>query len=126
MSPEAALLDRWRSLLTCSNQVAVNLERALADSHGLSLSEFETLDRLATQNCDKRRMQELAEAMYLSQSALSRTVTRLVNAGLVERTSCVQDRRGIFVQLTEAGRTRHAEARVTHLAVLAEHLPVTT
>ncbi|GAA4975518.1 MarR family winged helix-turn-helix transcriptional regulator [Actinoplanes utahensis] len=126
MSSETALLDRWRSLLTCYNEVAVNLERALAEAHALSLSEFETLDRLATQNCDKRRMQELAEAMYLSQSALSRTVTRLVDAGLVERTSCVQDRRGIFVELTEAGRARHAEARHTHLAVLAEHLPAPT
>ncbi|MEU4424172.1 MarR family transcriptional regulator [Actinoplanes sp. NPDC024001] len=122
MSTEAALVDQWRSLLTCYNEVACHLERALQESHGLTLSEFETLDRLTTQDCDKRRMQDLAETMYLSQSALSRTVTRLVNAGLVERTHCELDRRGIFVQVTSAGRARHAEARQTHLSVLGAHL----
>ncbi|GGN50137.1 DNA-binding MarR family transcriptional regulator [Actinoplanes campanulatus] len=125
MEPEAALIDQWRSLLACYNEVACHLERALQESHGLSLSEFETLDRLTTQNCDKRRMQDLAEAMYLSQSALSRTVTRLVNADLIDRTHCVQDRRGVFVQLTDLGRTRHTEAKATHLAVLAQHLTPT-
>ncbi len=122
MEPETDLVERWRSLLTCYNEVACHLERALQESHGLTLSEYETLDRLTTQDCDKRRMQELAETMYLSQSALSRTVTRLVNSGLVERTHCELDRRGIFVQLTAAGRERHAEARRTHLSVLSTHL----
>ncbi|MBG0569349.1 MarR family winged helix-turn-helix transcriptional regulator [Actinoplanes aureus] len=122
MEPEAALTDRWRSLLTCYNEVASHLERALHENHGLTLSEYETLDRLTTQDCDKRRMQDLADTMYLSQSALSRTVTRLVNAGLVERTHCDRDRRGIFVQLTEEGLTRHTQARPTHLQVLAKHL----
>ncbi|GAA3399401.1 MarR family winged helix-turn-helix transcriptional regulator [Cryptosporangium minutisporangium] len=122
MEPETDLVERWRSLLTCYNEIACHLERALQDSHGLTLSEYETLDRLTTQECDKRRMQELAETMYLSQSALSRTVGRLVNTGLVERTHCEVDRRGVFVKITDVGRQRYEEARKTHLAVLAEHL----
>jgi DNA-binding MarR family transcriptional regulator len=122
MEPETDLVDRWQSLLTCYNEVACHLERALGDTHGLTLSEYESLDRLTTQECGKRRMQDLAETMYLSQSALSRTVTRLVKNGLVERTHCEDDRRGVFVEITAAGRQRWAEARKTHLAVLAEHL----
>jgi DNA-binding MarR family transcriptional regulator len=35
---------------------------------------------------------------------------------------CEDDRRGIFVSPTDAGIRRHAEARLTHRAVLAEHL----
>lgn len=122
MAPETDLVDRWRSLLTSYNEVAGHLERALTEAHALTLSEFETLDRLTTQECDKRRMQELAETMYLSQSALSRVVSRLVNGGLVERTHCEDDRRGVFVRITEAGRRRWDEARATHRSVLAEHL----
>lgn len=125
MTSEAALVDRWRALLTSYNKVAHELERALVDRHGLSLSEFETLDRLVvTAECDKRRMQDLAADMYLSQSALSRTVARLEKGGLVERTLCESDRRGIFVLPTAAGVRRHAEARETHRAVLADCLPV--
>jgi DNA-binding MarR family transcriptional regulator len=122
MMSEDGLVARWRTLLTCYNDVAGHLERALSDRHGLTMSEFETLDRLISVDCDKRRMQDLEADMYLSQSALSRTVARLEKSGLVERALCEADRRGIFVTVTEAGRRRHAEARETHRAVLAEHL----
>jgi DNA-binding MarR family transcriptional regulator len=122
MTSEAVLADRWRSLLTSYNAVAAPLERALQSRHGLTASEFETLDRLTMADCDKRRMQDLAADMYLSQSALSRAVARLEKSGLVERTLCDTDRRGVFVKLTAAGLRLHGEARATQLAVLAEHL----
>ncbi|GAA2682405.1 MULTISPECIES: MarR family winged helix-turn-helix transcriptional regulator [Actinoplanes] len=122
MERETDLVERWRALLSSYNEVACHLERVLGEAHGITLSEYETLDRLTTQKCDKRRMQDLAETMYLSQSALSRTVSRLVKNELVERTHCEDDRRGVFVEITETGRERWAEARKTHLAVLAEHL----
>jgi DNA-binding MarR family transcriptional regulator len=60
--------------------------------------------------------------MHLSQSALSRTVARMEKDGLVCRTLCEDDRRGVFVTMTEEGLRRHAEARATGLAVLAQHL----
>jgi DNA-binding MarR family transcriptional regulator len=122
MEAKSALVDRWRELATCYNTVACALERALQDAHGLSMSEYETLDRLVDLHCEKRRMQEIAAAMYLSQSALSRTVARLEKHGYVERGLCKDDRRGVFVQITESGRRRHTEARETHLKILAEHL----
>ncbi|WP_117213134.1 MarR family winged helix-turn-helix transcriptional regulator [Allorhizocola rhizosphaerae] len=125
MTSQAALIDRWRTLLTSYNEVAGQLERALQDGHGLSLSEFETLDRLIDADCEKRRMQDLAADMYLSQSALSRAVARLEKSGLVHRALCEADRRGVFVRATEAGIRRHAEARQTHRAVLAQYLPAT-
>jgi DNA-binding MarR family transcriptional regulator len=123
MVPEPVLVDRWRSMLTSYNKVVSHLERALQDRHGLTMSEFETLDRLVGTDCEKRRMQDLAADMYLSQSALSRTVARLEKGGLVERALCEADRRGVFVELTAAGLQRHDEARETRLAVLIEHLP---
>lgn len=122
MGSEAVLVERWRALLTSYNKVAGHLERALQDGHGLTLSEFETLDRLISVECEKRRMQDLAADMYLSQSALSRVVARLEKSGLVERALCEADRRGIFVTATEAGQRLHTQARRTHLAVLAQHL----
>ena len=66
--------------------------------------------------------QELAESVHLSQSALSRMIGRLEQHGLVERSLCDNDRRGIYVCLTDAGRRRHAEALPTQRAVLAATL----
>ena len=110
MMSETVLVDRWRSLLSSYNEVACHLERELHDSHGLTMSEFETLDRLIIVDCDKRRMQDLAADMYLSQSALSRTVARLEKSGLVERALCEADRRGV-----EAVRRIRKRERVSPL-----------
>ena len=125
MMSDAVLVDRWRSLLSSYNAVACQLERELQDRHGLTMSEYETLDRLIDVECEKRRMQDLAADMYLSQSALSRAVARLEKEGLVARTLCEADRRGVFVTPTKAGIRRHTEASETHLAVLAEHFAPT-
>jgi DNA-binding MarR family transcriptional regulator len=118
---DAALLESWRGILDRHARVSCALERAL-DEHGLGVSEYEALERLAT--CDKEhlRMQELAEAVHLSQSALSRVVGRLEDDGLVLRAMCDFDRRGIYVCITEAGRGRYEAARPAHREVLAVEL----
>ncbi len=122
MTGEDATVRRWRDVLACYSRVSCALDHALQDAHDIGMSEFEALDRIVDASCERRRMHDLAGDMYLSQSALSRTVARLERAGLVERSMCADDRRAIFVTLTEAGRERHAEARRTQRAVLAEHL----
>jgi DNA-binding MarR family transcriptional regulator len=119
---EHQLVEQWRELLTSYNEIAIALDRDLQERHNIGLSEFEALDRLVDSGDEKLRMLDLASGMYLSQSALSRAVARLERAGLVERTVCVDDRRGIFVKLTADGRRRHAEASATHRQVLAAHL----
>lgn len=86
------------------------------------MSEFEVLDRLVEAPGGERRMHELGEGMYLSQSALSRVVARLEREGLLVRDMCTDDRRSVRVRLTDAGADRHSGARPTQLAVLARHL----
>ena len=87
------------------------------------MSEFEVLDRLTESRGRNFRAQELADAVHLSQSALSRLIDRLEKHGLVERCLCGEDRRGIYVTLTAAGQQRHAEAAPTHRDVPAAVLP---
>jgi DNA-binding MarR family transcriptional regulator len=118
---EARLIEIWRELLDRHARTTSALERSLHE-HGLGVSEYEVLERLASGDKEERRMQELAEAVHLSQSALSRVVARLEADGLVTRAMCAEDRRGIFACLTEAGRERYAAARPAHRAVLAEAL----
>ncbi|WP_026316064.1 MarR family winged helix-turn-helix transcriptional regulator [Actinokineospora enzanensis] len=122
MPRQTELVDRWRTLTLRYNEIACRLDRELDTAHGVSMNEFETLDRLAALECGVPRMQDLAGEMYLSQSALSRTVARLERAGLVERALCESDRRGVFVRITDAGRAVHRAADDTRLAILAELL----
>ncbi|HEY7145605.1 MAG TPA: MarR family transcriptional regulator [Streptosporangiaceae bacterium] len=118
-----AVVAAWRTLTACHATAFAALERELGARHGLGVSEFEVLERLAESAERKFRAQDLAEAVHLSPSALSRLIDRLVRHGLVERCLCDNDRRGIYVTLTEAGGQRHAEAVPTHREVLASVLP---
>jgi DNA-binding MarR family transcriptional regulator len=116
------IVDVWHDVLDRYARSVSALERALEHEHGLGVSEYEVLERLASADKGSGRMQELAEAVHLSQSALSRVVGRLEASGLVVRKMCTSDRRGIFACLTDAGRERYEAARPTHRAVLAETL----
>ena len=122
VAEDEQLVDAWRSLLAAHARTHGALERALKP-HELGVSEYEVLERLATvSDGDQRRMQELGEAVHLSQSALSRVVARLERDGLAERGLCLQDRRGIYVCITDAGRQRYAAARPAQRAALADAL----
>ncbi|WP_067480324.1 MarR family winged helix-turn-helix transcriptional regulator [Nocardia amamiensis] len=116
----AGLVGEWRALLDRHAAVSCALEKALQGRHRIGLSEFETLDRLVDANCGDYRMSDLAGDIYLSQSALSRAVARLERDGLVRRTMCAEDRRAVFVCLTDKGREVYEQALPTHRAVLNE------
>jgi DNA-binding MarR family transcriptional regulator len=117
------VVTAWRDMTACHAAICAVLERELGERHGLGVSDFEVLDRLAENPEVKCRAQDLAESVHLSQSALSRLVDRLVKNALVERCACDMDRRGIYVVLTAEGQRRQAEAAVTHRDVLARLLP---
>jgi len=120
---KGVVVDEWRTLLDRHAKVSCALEKSLQSEHGIGLSEFEILDRLvdatdSSTNEGSYRMSDLTTDIYLSQSALSRAVARLESDGLVHRSMCTDDRRAIFVCLTDAGRKVHKDAKPTHREVL--------
>lgn len=117
------VVTAWRAISACHARTCALLERELGERHGLGVSDYEVLARLAESDQHKYRAQDLADAVHLSQSALSRLVDRLARHGLVQRFTCDMDRRGIYVQLTEEGQLRYAQAQPTHLDILRRTLP---
>jgi DNA-binding MarR family transcriptional regulator len=114
-------LRAWRGLLRAHACLAKRLDAALDNAHRLPLSSYEVLHHLEDSTGGRMRMCDLAEQAQLSRSGLTRLVDRLEREELLERCSCEQDARGSFACLTEIGRERLEEARVTHLAVVREH-----
>jgi DNA-binding MarR family transcriptional regulator len=117
-APTSELQETWRELMASHARVSEALERALQEKHDLSVSEFEVLQRLVESPEGHRRMQELADEIHLSQSALSRLVGRLEEAGLATRAICDHDRRGIWAKVMPAGRAAHKRAEPTYREVL--------
>ncbi|MGC5013684.1 MarR family winged helix-turn-helix transcriptional regulator [Streptosporangium sp. DT93] len=117
---EEDAVSAWRQVLAVHATAACALERELSERHRLGMSEFEVLERMVEGGREKYRVQEVADAVHLSQSACSRLIARLEKAGLVTRAICQDDRRGIYVGITPEGRERHATALPTHRAVIDE------
>jgi len=119
---ENVLVGEWHEILDRHARVSCALTHALEHQHGLGMSEFEVLERLASEGDCSVRVADIADHVHLSQSALSRVIDRLEKHGLVKRGVCENDRRAIFAELTDEGRERYEAARPTHREVLEREL----
>jgi DNA-binding MarR family transcriptional regulator len=119
--PDPAQLAAWRLLLTAHATVTELLEHELVAERGLPLSRYDVLLNLAEAPEGRLRMQELSASVLLSKSGLSRLVDRMVEAGLVRRERCENDRRGWFAVLTDQGRSALRRAAPVHLRGIHEH-----
>ncbi|MBZ6202342.1 MarR family transcriptional regulator [Streptomyces olivaceus] len=120
----ARLDERWRGILSVHARTMCEIDRVL-HPHGLGASDFEVLDLLVTEGPEdgaQCRVQNLVGRVHLSQSALSRLIARLEKDGLVERSMCAEDRRGVYVALTRRGRDLHAQVLPLQRAALARML----
>jgi DNA-binding MarR family transcriptional regulator len=118
---EEQLAAEWHELLGRYHKTQCALDRALVHDHGLSVSDFEILQQLHAADDQVVRMHDLGEHVHLTQSALSRLITRLEKAGLVIRDVCTDDRRAVWTQITEAGKARYLAARPTHRLILKQY-----
>lgn len=112
----------WRTLAALHARIEDALARALEVEHEISVSEYTVLDVLSRQDEHHMRMNQLATAVVLSQSATTRLVTRLEDRGLLARYLCPTDRRGIYTEVTANGQALLAAARPTHDRALREAL----
>jgi DNA-binding MarR family transcriptional regulator len=119
--PDPAQLAAWRRLLEAHATVTELLEHELVAARGLPLSRYDVLLNLAEAPGGRLRMQELSASVLLSKSGLSRLVDRMVEAGLVRRERCEDDRRGWFAVLTDQGRSALRRAAPVHLRGIHEH-----
>ncbi|MFI9506424.1 MarR family winged helix-turn-helix transcriptional regulator [Nocardia sp. NPDC052566] len=125
MTADAALTglaDGWYALSLLYARIEAQIERALQASHDLSVREYSLLVVLGRQHDGvggHLRMNQVADAVVLSQSATTRLVSRLEDRGLLSRYLCPDDRRGIYTDVTPAGTKLLDAARPTHDAALA-------
>jgi DNA-binding MarR family transcriptional regulator len=112
-------LDAWRTLLQAHATLMRQLETDLDRETGLALADFDVLAQLARAG-GGLRMTELAARALISRSGMTRRVARLVDDGLVCRSSADADARGVVVALTDAGVARLTEAAPVHARGVAK------
>ena len=112
-------LSVWRGFLRTHSHLIKRLEQDLQTQHKIPLGSYDVLVQLAEAPGCRLRMSELAEAVLLSRSGLSRLVDRLQKDGLVLREPDPADARGLYTVLTDKGRDTLRDAARVHLAGVA-------
>lgn len=112
----------WRAFLGASTLVSARLNHELDEAAAISMYEYEILVRLFESEAGRVRMSQLADQVSYSRSRLTHTVGRLERAGYVLRSSCPNDRRGVYAHLTNAGYEFLAQTAPIHLDGVRRHL----
>ena len=107
----------WRAYLLGSARLSERLDADLRQ-HGMDLPEYEILVTLEEAPDRRLRMSELADAVHQSRSRLTHTITRMEQQGVVARTTCPSDRRGVWAELTPAGIKTLERAAPSHVAAV--------
>lgn len=125
-TPANDLITSWLSLSHIQMNVAAALEAKLVENYQLSLKEFYVLLFLSEAPEKKLKLQQLESMVGLSQSAVSRLVSRFEakGCGALQRKVCDDDRRSIYTSLTDIGQNKVDRAQVTVNEVLQEAFPV--
>ena len=119
------LITNWLTLTHIQMNVANELEANLQQKYQLSLKEFYLLLFLSEAPEKKLKLQQLESMVGLSQSAVSRLVSRFEakGCGALKRLACDDDRRSIYTSLTPIGQDKLDRAQETFEEVLLAVFP---
>jgi len=116
---DPSTLAAWNTIVRVQARVAARAEDALAEA-GLPPLVWHDVLRVLDETPCGVRMFEVADAIVMSRSGLTRLIDRLEQAGLVRRSSCPSDRRGSFIGITDAGRETLRQMWTVYEAVIRD------
>jgi DNA-binding MarR family transcriptional regulator len=120
LSPDEEML--WRAMIRIMATLPRALDYDLLHSAGLALHEYAVLANLSEAADRELRMSQLAGAVGLSPSRITRLVDDLRARGLVTKFRSTSDGRGNIAQLTDKGLTRLEAAHPEHVASVRDRV----
>jgi DNA-binding MarR family transcriptional regulator len=112
--------EAWKAFLRAHAAVLRVLDDELEAEQGIPLTYFDVLIQLWRAG-GRLRMSDVADAVVLSRSGVTRLVDRMARDGLVRREPCPTDRRALYAVLTPKGKKALQKALPVHLRGIAEH-----
>jgi len=116
---EARWMPAWLALVRTHARLWDQVEAQLRRDHGLTIARYDVLANLETAG-GRLGLTDLAAAIVLSPSGLSKLLDRMAAAGLVQREPDPADARSSFAQITPRGRVVVGDARRGHHALLQQ------
>ena len=113
--------EAWRLLLIAHARLVNKINKRVTDAGVIAIEWYDVLLSIEMAPDKRLRMSELADAVLLSRSGLTRLVDRLEAAGYLRRETCPSDRRGSFAVLTEEGEEARRRAWPEYRRAIVEH-----
>jgi DNA-binding MarR family transcriptional regulator len=115
-----AVETAWIRFLRAHAAVTRELSARLESEHGLTLSDYDVLVQLYHAPDRALRRVDIARAVLLTASGITRLLDGLERAGWVEKRACDSDARVSYAALTERGIGKFEEARRSHRSDIQE------
>ena len=121
LSEQSIAVESFVSLVRAYTHATRHLSAQLTADHGLTISDYEVLLRLARAPDRRMRRVDLAGQVLLTASGITRLLDGLERAGFVERGLCETDRRVVYAVLTDDGVQKVREASKSHVGQIEEY-----
>jgi len=120
--PSAEATGAWTRLMRARSRVLDAVEQELKKAGFPPLAWYDALVELARAPAGEMRPVELEKQMLIPQYSTSRLIDRLVEEGLAVRRECKLDKRGQFVEITEAGRELQKRMWGAYACAIEKHV----
>lgn len=120
--PSTEATEAWIRLMRIQSRVLDAVEQDLKKAGFPPLAWYDALLELSRAPEGELRPVELEKQMMLPQYSTSRLIDRLVDEGLAARRECENDKRGLFVEITEAGRDMQKKMWSSYSAAIERHM----
>ena len=121
LSEQSISVESFVSLVRAYTHATRELNAQLTVDHGLTISDYEVLLRLARAPERRMRRVDLAQQVLLTASGITRLLDGLEKHGYVTRAACDSDRRVVYAVLTDDGATKLREASATHVVQIEDY-----
>jgi len=120
--PSTEATEGWIRLMRVQGKVLGAVEQDLKKAGFPPLAWYDALLELSRAPSGELRPVELEKQMLLPQYSTSRLIDRLVEEGLAARRECKMDKRGLFVEITDAGRELQKKMWNSYSAAIERHI----
>lgn len=120
--PSLEATAAWIRLMRVQTRVLDAVEQELKKAGFPPLAWYDALLELSRAPSGELRPVELEKQMLLPQYSTSRLIDRLVEEGLAARRECKMDKRGLFVEITDAGRDLQKKMWNSYSAAIERHI----
>ena len=99
----------WRVIPPLWHYTRFNIHRMASEEYGITALQYHMMRKLDE---GKKSISEISQCMFVSRPNISRTVDELVNNGLARRERDGQDRRVVYLSLTDKGKDLVSKMRL--------------